>query len=92
MARILVIDDCAALLVILHRVLKEAGHEIRSATCSRRGAELIRRQRVDLVILDVYMPDPDGVEILRLAQQERLTIPFIMMSGCERPLRRFLAA
>ena len=90
--RILVIDDCSLLVSALKRALNAAGYAVIGTSSSQYAIETMRNERVDLVITDINMPDPDGIELLRFAQQERLKTPFIVISGNESPLKMFRAA
>jgi PAS domain S-box-containing protein len=63
-SRIVVVDDNAAALKATTRLLERAGYEVHAAETGRRGLELIREQRPQLVILDVMLPDIMGPEVL----------------------------
>jgi DNA-binding response OmpR family regulator len=65
MARILVVDDEQDLLWALSRSLSTAGHEILMARTGSEALALARRHRPDLVILDIMIPQPDGLEVCR---------------------------
>ena len=65
MARVLVVDDAAFMRVRAARVLEEAGHEVAQA---ENGAEAIRQYaafRPDAVLMDITMPDMDGLTALK---------------------------
>jgi CheY-like chemotaxis protein len=83
MARILVVDDYAAILDMLEMMLAEAGHEVMSACSGVAGLELAARWRPDLVLLDVDMPGMDGVAVCRELKRGDATrsIPVLLMSG-----------
>lgn len=83
MARILVIDDYAAILVMLEMMLAEAGHEVRTACSGVAGLEVAERWRPDLVLLDVDMPEMDGVSVCHELKRVDATrnIPVLLMSG-----------
>jgi two-component system, OmpR family, phosphate regulon response regulator PhoB len=65
MARILVIEDERDLQDILSYNLKQAGHEVFQATRGRDGLALVKKERPDLVILDLMLPDLPGTEICK---------------------------
>jgi DNA-binding response OmpR family regulator len=89
MPKILVIDDSQPLVSVFDQVLRNAGYEVLSTSSSTHGLEFLRQEHVDLVILDVHMPEPDGLEILRIAKQERLAVPFIVISDHASQFDRF---
>jgi DNA-binding NtrC family response regulator len=92
MVRILVIDDCSLVVTALQHALNSAGYKVIATASSHQAIAILRRERIDLVITDINMPDPDGIELLRFARQEKLTMPFIVISGNESPLKMFRTA
>jgi DNA-binding NtrC family response regulator len=82
MAEILVVDDEIGIRELLREILGDEGHEVMLADSARQARELVHSRRVDLVLLDIWMPDTDGVTLLReWSAAGRLTMPVIMMSG-----------
>jgi two-component system chemotaxis response regulator CheY len=63
-ARILVVDDAAFARVRTSRTLIGAGHEVLEADNGRRAIEMYQEHRPDLVLLDITMPEMDGIETL----------------------------
>lgn len=63
--RILVIDDNPGMLKVLDKWLKVAGYEVLEAWDGRMGIEMARRERPDLILLDILMPNMDGKEFVR---------------------------
>jgi CheY-like chemotaxis protein len=82
-ARILVVDDVAVNREILKRRLLRRGFEITEAGGGREALEIIDREAVDLVLLDIMMPDVDGLEVVRTVRLTRSTeeLPIIMVSA-----------
>jgi CheY-like chemotaxis protein len=82
-ARILVVDDVAVNREILKRRLLRRGFEIAEAGGGREALEIIDSEPVDLVLLDIMMPDIDGLEVVRVVRQTRSTeeLPIIMVSA-----------
>jgi CheY-like chemotaxis protein len=64
MARILVIDDDAAVIRLLKRILIDAGHIVQGAPDGKSGLSSYRQQPMDLVITDIVMPDMEGLELI----------------------------
>ena len=69
MARILVVDDAAFARVRTRRALIEAGHEVIEAENGRQAVEMYERHRPDAVLLDITMPEMDGMEALAAIRQ-----------------------
>jgi DNA-binding NtrC family response regulator len=80
-ARILVVDDEAALADALRRTLKRSGHEVRVAASGLEGARRYREQAADLAIVDIHMPEMDGLELLVQFRTIAPGMPVIVMSG-----------
>lgn len=82
MANILVVDDEMGIRELLSEILGDEGHAVQLAENAQQ-ARLARQQGApDLVLLDIWMPDTDGVTLLKEWQRDGLlTMPVIMMSG-----------
>lgn len=82
MARILVVDDEIGIRELLSEILYDEGHSVEIAENAAQAREARLRGRPDLVLLDIWMPDTDGVSLLKeWAAQGLLDMPVIMMSG-----------
>ncbi len=81
MSSILIIDDEATLREALSLTLKEVGYSVLEARNGREGLELLRNEPADLVLLDVFMPEKDGLETLREIRRLQPTPRVIVMSG-----------
>ncbi|MBB5408963.1 MULTISPECIES: response regulator transcription factor EsaR [unclassified Paraburkholderia] len=82
MATILVVDDEMGIRELLSEILSDEGHVVEAAENAQEAREFRLRQAPDLVLLDIWMPDTDGVTLLKeWAAQGQLTMPVIMMSG-----------
>lgn len=68
--RILVVDDDPQLLFATLRILKGSGYELIEAASGAEALEKVRELRPDLVLLDVVMPDPDGVAVCRRIKED----------------------
>jgi DNA-binding response OmpR family regulator len=82
-ARILVVDDEALLREILRRQLTELGHEVLLANNGRMALEIAERERPDVVVSDINMPEVSGIDLLRLLKKSDTTreIPVIVVSA-----------
>ncbi|MAK55591.1 MAG: two-component system response regulator, partial [Pusillimonas sp.] len=82
MARILVVDDEVGIRELLSEILYDEGHTVELAENAAEARAARARKRPDLVLLDIWMPDTDGVSLLReWGSQGLLDMPVIMMSG-----------
>ncbi len=82
MATILVVDDEVGIRELLSEILHDEGHAVEVAANAREARDYRLHGAPDLVLLDIWMPDTDGVTLLKeWASQGRLTMPVIMMSG-----------
>lgn len=82
MASILVVDDEVGIRDLLSEILNDEGHTVEAAENAQQARESRARFRPDLVLLDIWMPDTDGVTLLKeWAGAGQLTMPVIMMSG-----------
>jgi DNA-binding NtrC family response regulator len=82
MAEILVVDDEIGIRELLSEILGDEGHTVLLAESAQQAREAREANRLDLVLLDIWMPDTDGVSLLKeWASGGKLTMPVIMMSG-----------
>lgn len=82
MARILVVDDEIGIRELLSEILYDEGHTVELAENAAQARAARLRARPDLVLLDIWMPDTDGVSLLKeWSTQGLLDMPVIMMSG-----------
>jgi len=81
MARILVIDDAVAVRELLEQMLRLTGHDVVSAANGKEGIDQLRRQPVELVITDLFMPEKEGLETIRELRRDFPNIGIIAMSG-----------
>ncbi len=82
MAQILVVDDEIGIRELLSEILADEGHGVTLADCAGAARRLRDANRPDLVLLDIWMPDTDGISLLKeWAGNGQLTMPVVMMSG-----------
>jgi DNA-binding NtrC family response regulator len=82
MAEILVVDDEIGIRELLSEILGDEGHSVHLAENAQQAREARDLNPMDLVLLDIWMPDTDGVTLLKeWATGGKLTMPVIMMSG-----------
>jgi DNA-binding NtrC family response regulator len=82
MATILVVDDELGIRALLSDILTDEGHSVELAENAAQARAYRERDRPDLVLLDIWMPDVDGITLLKeWGATSQLSMPVIMMSG-----------
>jgi DNA-binding NtrC family response regulator len=82
MATILVVDDEIGIRELLSEILGDEGHAVLLAENASQARQLRDQEQPNLVLLDIWMPDTDGVTLLKeWSVRGQLTMPVIMMSG-----------
>lgn len=82
MSQILVVDDEIGIRELLSEILADEGHTVQLAESATKAREARARARPDLVLLDIWMPDADGLTLLKeWASTGLLNMPVVMMSG-----------
>jgi DNA-binding NtrC family response regulator len=80
--RILVVDDEADIRELVQEILTEEGYEVEAAANAAEARAACAKRAPDLVLLDIWMPDSDGISLLREWQHtQSMTAPVVMMSG-----------
>jgi CheY-like chemotaxis protein len=82
-AKILLVDDTPTNLTVLWRALEGEAYEVMVVTSGTQALQVVRRERPDLILLDVMMPDMDGFETCRRLQEDDATrdIPVIFITA-----------
>ena len=82
MAQILVVDDEMGIRELLSEILADEGHSVLLAENAAAARKIRSERRPDLVLLDIWMPDTDGISLLKeWSSTGLLTMPVVMMSG-----------
>jgi len=82
--RILIVDDEPTNVLLLESMLADTAGEIRGLTDSKQVEHVFAEFEPDIVLLDLHMPDPDGLELLRRLRSARTSLgflPVIMLTG-----------
>lgn len=79
--RILVVDDEPAILRFLRAGLAAQGYVVSEAEEGRAALEAVRRQSADLIVLDLGLPDMDGLDVIRRIREGGSAIPIIVLSS-----------
>jgi len=81
MQKILIIDDDAAVRMVIVKILERNGYQAVSAEDGRRGLAVFRAEQPDLVITDMIMPDKEGIETILEMCRERPNAKIVAISG-----------
>jgi len=79
-AQILLVDDEPSILAALTPLLRARGYDVRTAMSGRAGLELLNRSPPDVLVLDLGLPDMDGVEVCELVRAEH-AVPIVVLSA-----------
>jgi DNA-binding response OmpR family regulator len=82
-AKILVIDDERDFIELIQYHLQSAGFEVLAAETGKQGLDLVRRQLPDLVLLDMGLPDVDGLSLCEILRRNSATarIPIVLVTA-----------
>lgn len=80
-APLLLIEDTPSLQMIYKAKLTKAGHKVDTASTIEEGLEHLRSQAHPVVLLDLLLPDGDGLELMRISKEEGLEATFIVMTA-----------
>jgi CheY-like chemotaxis protein len=81
MATILLIDDEDSVRMIFQVALERAGYRVLTAESGKHGLRLLEQQEVDLIFVDIFMPEMDGLELIPLLRKTRPATKIIAISG-----------
>lgn len=87
MAKVLVVDDEEGIRSLLDTLLRRRGYAVVLADGGRKGLELFRRERPDVIVLDLKMPEMDGVTVLQQIRSLNPDQPVIILTGAGTPER-----
>ena len=81
MPQILVIDDELPVRMLLRQILEGEGYEVREANDGEEGMHALYEAPADLVITDIFMPNQEGIETIRIVRQQFPQIKLLAISG-----------
>ncbi|MCL6638860.1 MAG: sigma-54 dependent transcriptional regulator [Firmicutes bacterium] len=79
--KILVVDDEEHMCWALERAMRQEGYQVFTATRGQQGLDLIREEAPSLMILDLKMPEMDGMEVLKRAKEMQPKLPVIILTA-----------
>ncbi len=83
--KVLVVDDSEAIRDLLGIFLKKRGFDVIAAPDGNSAVELVRQQRPQVALIDMRLPDIDGLEVLRRIKQLDPAVRVILLSGLSSP-------
>lgn len=88
MGKIMIVEDDIETIRLYEVILKNAGYQICVAKNGQEALELVEKEKPDLILMDMMMPDMDGVKAIEELQKNKLTqdIPIIMISGATKEM------
>jgi CheY-like chemotaxis protein len=81
LATILLIDDEESVRRVFKAALEQAGYHVLTAEDGKHGLRLLEHQSVDLILVDIFMPEMDGLELIPVVRKTRPAIKIIAISG-----------
>ena len=82
--RILVVDDEPAIVRFLSASLESQGYLVSAASDARTALDMVRRGAADLLVLDLGLPDMDGLDVVKRIRESGATLPIIILSSREK--------
>ena len=90
MKKILVVDDEPSIVTLLTFNLEKEGYQVVSAADGKKAYELALSKPFDFIILDVMLPNMDGIEITKKLRQEKIETPILVLTSKDDPIDRIL--
>lgn len=81
MKKILVIDDEPTIRLLLKEAAKDWGYEYFEASRARQGIEIITNQKIDLILLDIQLPQMNGLEAIQKIRELNKDVPVFMITA-----------
>ena len=81
MATILVIDDDKLICILLKQILGHHGHDVLATTSGKHGIDMFQKHRPKATVLDLRLPDVDGIEVLKAIRTFDAGAPVILLTG-----------
>ena len=85
MPRILLIDDDEGFAASIAKLLSSRGYDVLTAPNGRVGLDLLEREPIDLALVDIYMPEVDGLEVILKLRRRAPGTRVVALSGGGRP-------
>ncbi|PKR86206.1 response regulator transcription factor [Heyndrickxia camelliae] len=90
MAKILVVDDEPSIVTLLKFNLEQAGFTVITSLNGKEGYAIASQESLDLIVLDLMLPEMDGMEICKSLRQEKINTPILMLTAKDDELDKIL--
>lgn len=81
MAHILLVEDSPEVSLSVHEILASAGHTVEEAASGKEAIKALRAGKFDLIVSDIWMPEMDGIVLLKEIRGAGNDIPVVVISG-----------
>ena len=81
MAKILIVEDDVALSQVLRGALMDSGHNVMEAFDGATASKIMKKESIDLVIADIFLPEKDGLDLIREVKKGAPEVKIIAISG-----------
>jgi len=81
MSRILIVEDSKSARMFIKNILNEAGHETMEAENGNVCLKILENEKFDLIIMDIVMPEKEGIETIMISKEKYPELPVIAISG-----------
>ncbi|WP_085523125.1 response regulator transcription factor [Tuberibacillus sp. Marseille-P3662] len=88
--RILVVDDEPSIVTLLKYNLEKAGYEVVAASTGPEALEVALQETIDLMVLDLMLPDMDGMDVCRKMRQQQALVPILMLTAKDDELNKII--
>ncbi|MBI1923778.1 response regulator, partial [Candidatus Poribacteria bacterium] len=78
---ILIVDDDDSIRFVLTKALQKEGYHILNARNGKEAIDLLNSEPVDVILLDIFMPDANGLELIETLQEMNQTAPIIIITA-----------
>lgn len=90
MSKILVVDDELSIVTLLQFNIEKAGFEVITASDGKQGYDLAVSEHPDLIVLDLMLPEMDGIEVTKKLRSEKVEIPILMLTAKDEELDKII--
>ncbi|MBC6162942.1 response regulator transcription factor [Listeria booriae] len=90
MTKILVVDDESSIVTLLQFNIEKAGFDVVTAEDGRTGYELALAEKPDLIVLDLMLPEMDGIEVCKQLRQDKVETPILMLTAKDDELDKII--